>query len=378
MRLRLLPDDPEIGWTPYAWLVYLTFPFGYLLFAPAPAAVWMATAGAAVAFLPIYFRGFWLHGRALIAPAAAIAAIGLLLAPVNPGASTFVIYAASFLGQLTPPRLAVRALLALVGVLALVSWALGLHPAFWGPAAVISLLIGGINVHYAEVGRANAKLRLTQQEVERLAQTAERERIARDLHDLLGHTLSLITLKAELAGKLLPRDAAAAGREIREVERISREALREVRSAVSGYRSEGLSAELARARLALETAGVRLEYLVTPLDLEPAQETALGFAVREAVTNVVRHAGARTCRIRLEQDADATRLEVEDDGHGGTGPDGNGLRAMRERIEGLGGTLEHHGGAGTRIAVRLPRRAAASAEAAPVRPAPGTGRPAEA
>jgi two-component system sensor histidine kinase DesK len=125
---------------------------------------------------------------------------------------------------------------------------------------------------------------------------------------------------------------------------------------VSGYRSDGLSAELARARLALEAAGVRLEYLVTPLELEPAQQTALAFAVREAVTNVMRHAEAQTCHIRLEQDGGTIRLEVADDGRGGAGAEGNGLRAMRERVEALGGTLEHRGDAGTRIAVKLPRR----------------------
>ena len=98
---------------------------------------------------------------------------------------------------------------------------------------------------------------MAQEEVERLAKTAERERIARDLHDLLGHTLSLITLKAELAGKLLERDPERAGREIREVERISREALREVRTAVAGYRSQGLPAELERARTGARSRGRR-------------------------------------------------------------------------------------------------------------------------
>lgn len=376
MRLRLLPDDPELGWTPYAWLVYLLFPVSFLLFAPAPPSTWVATAGATAVFLPIYFRAFWITGKALLVPAALIAAIGLLLAPVNSGASTFVIFGASFLGRVTPPRLALRSLLVLTGIVMLMSWFWGLRPEFWATAGLFGLLIGGINLHYSEVARANAKLRLSQQEVERLAQTAERERIARDLHDLLGHTLSLITLKAELASKLLPRDSEAAGREIREVERISREALREVRSAVSGYRSEGLSAELARARLALEAAGVRLECLVTPLDLEPAQETALAFAVREAVTNVMRHSGAGLCRIRLEPDGGAVRLEVTDDGHGGKGTEGNGLRSMRERAEALGGTLEHRSetGAGMRITVTVPRRGDKGA----ARALPVPGRPAEA
>ncbi|HEX2224433.1 MAG TPA: sensor histidine kinase [Thermoanaerobaculia bacterium] len=374
MRFRLLPDDPELGWTPYAWLVYLMFPFTFLLFSRASTAAWIATAVASAVFLPLYFWGFWLHGKRLLVPSVAIFLIGALLAQVNGGASTFFIYAAGFIGRLSPPGFAFRSLVAMIGGIALLSWTSGLGPYLWVPAILFSLLIGGLNIHYAEVTRANAKLRLTQQEVERLAQTAERERIARDLHDLLGHTLSLITLKAELASKLLPRDSEAAGREIKEVERISREALREVRSAVSGYRSEGLSAELARARLALEAAGVRLEYLVTPLDLEPAQETALAFAVREAVTNVMRHAAAQTCRIRLEQDGDATRLEVVDDGQGGGGPEGNGLRSMRERAEALGGTLERRSDAGTRITVTVPRRAHQGA----ARALPVSGRTAEA
>ena len=136
-------------------------------------------------------------------------------------------------------------------------------------SAIFTLLIGAVCIRSAEVQRANARLRMAQEEVERLAKTAERERIARDLHDLLGHTLSLITLKAELAGKLVERDPERAGREIREVERISREALREVRTAVAGYRSEGLQAEMGRARLALEAAGVRLEYFAQPVNRQP-------------------------------------------------------------------------------------------------------------
>ena len=153
------------------------------------------------------------------------------------------------------------------------------------PAAVFSLVIGGVCIHGAEVKRANARLRMAQEEVERLAKTAERERIARDLHDVLGHTLSLITLKSELAGKLVGRDPERAGREIREVERISREALREVRTAVAGYRSEGLQAEMGRARLALESAGVRLEYFAAAGGAGPRAETVLALAMREAVTN---------------------------------------------------------------------------------------------
>jgi two-component system sensor histidine kinase DesK len=129
-----------------------------------------------------------------------------------------------------------------------------------------------------------------------------------------------------------------------------------VRTAIAGYRSEGLQAEMGRARLALESAGVRLEYFAQPVELDPARETVVALALREAVTNVIRHAGARTCRITLEQAEEETRLEVSDDGRGGSAPEGIGLASMRERVEGLGGRLERHAETGTSLRIVLPRR----------------------
>lgn len=356
MRLRLLPDNPEIGWTPYAWLIYLAGFWFQPVLRGASVDEWVATAAATAVFLVLYFRAYWLGNTGIIACAAGIATLGVMFSTTNPGSNVFFVYAAAFLGHLSPVRRAVAWLAVLVAVLGLLSWALRLPVWFWLPAAVFSLLIGGINLHFREVSRANSKLRLAQAEVERLAKTAERERIARDLHDLLGHTLSLITLKSELAGKLIAQDPERAGREIREVERISRETLREVRTAVAGYRSEGVPAELERARLALQAAEVKLEYFVAPLDLQPAEETVLSLALREAVTNVLRHAAARTCRITLEQTAEEVRLEVHDDGRGGSAPEGIGLASMRERVQGLGGRLERRAGSGTSLLITLPRR----------------------
>jgi two-component system, NarL family, sensor histidine kinase DesK len=354
-RLRLLPDIPELGWTPYAWLIYLAGFWVQPIVGGATAVEWTATAVATAAFLYLYFRGFWEDGAGLVACAVGIAVLGALFAIPNPASNVFIIYAAAFLGNLSPVRRAVTALGVLLAALAVLSWTLGLHPWFWIPAGVFSVLIGGINIHFREVSRANAKLRMAQEEVEHLAKTAERERIARDLHDLLGHTLSLITLKSELAGKLIDQDPDRAGREIREVERISREALREVRTAVAGYRSSGVTAELDQARLALESADVKLEYFAAPMKLPPAQETVLALALREAVTNVIRHAAARTCHISLEQTAGETRLEVRDDGRGGSAPEGIGLASMRERVEALGGRLERRAGTGTSLLIVLPR-----------------------
>src|SRR6185312_13696741 len=139
----------------------------------------------------------------------------------------------------------------------------------------------------------DAQLRLSHEEVRRLAATAERERIGRDLHDLLGHTLSLITLKLELSRKLFDRDHAAARREVEEAEKVARHALAEVRSAVSGIHATDLAAELASARLLLESSGVCMEYAAPPTDLPQDTERSLSLILREAATNIARHARAR-------------------------------------------------------------------------------------
>jgi two-component system sensor histidine kinase DesK len=217
------------------------------------------------------------------------------------------------------------------------------------------MIIGAGNTFFAERNRINRKLRRANDEIENLAKVAERERIARDLHDVLGHTLSVITLKSELAGKLIDRDSQAARKEIGEVEQISRQALSDVRDAIRGYRSQGLVAELAQAKTTLETAGVTVQCdAATTVKLPAVQESVLSLAVREAVTNVVRHARARTCRMRLEQQNGSCRLEIQDDGCGASNGEGNGLRGMRERVEMLGGTLSRSTEAGTTLTITLP------------------------
>lgn len=364
--MRLLPKDSDLGWGPYVWLIYLV----PLLVTPAlkraSALEWALTLAGGAVFLALYFRGFWYSDRRILWFAGGILLLGILFAPYNWGANALFIYAAAFVPYMGSRRLSWVLIGVILAVLALETLLVDLSPYVWVPAAVFSLLIGGLNIQESEVRRANAKLRMAQAEVERLAQTAERERIARDLHDLLGHTLSLITLKAELAAKLLERDPERAGREIKEVERISREALREVRTAISGYRSEGLQAELARARLALESSGIKPEYFTEPVELDSAQETAMALALREAVTNVIRHARAQTCRISIENGEGEVRLSVRDDGRGGAAPEGIGLASMRERVEGLGGRLERKGEDGTVLAIALPKRP--EAEVRPIRP----------
>ena len=194
-----------------------------------------------------------------------------------------------------------------------------------------------------------------------MATLAERERISRDLHDLLGHTLSVIALKSELASRLADTDPARAAQEIREVERISRETLSEVRGAVEGYRGSGLPGELRRAASVLQSSGVRLDAHIDTVQMSPRQESILALALREAVTNIVRHARAKTCLITLQAPGDSVVLTVKDDGQGGLPQEGYGLTGMRERVAAAAGTVTIDGSNGTSVAVSLPAPRAVTA-----------------
>jgi two-component system sensor histidine kinase DesK len=258
------------------------------------------------------------------------------------------------------PALAWRLIGVLLALIGLESWLLHLTPFYWVVAVLLSPLVGAMVIEQHQKRKIYARLHLAQEEIDRLARIAERERIARDLHDLLGHTLSVIVLKSELASKLAEKDPQRAVTEIRDVERISREALSEVRAAVRGYHSVGLDAELSHAREALTAAGIEFDSKVEPVTVSASQESVLALAIREAVTNVVRHAGAKTCQLALRCRYFGCELEIADDGRGGSNPDGFGLSGMRERVEALGGTLERDGSAGMRLILRLPVPGAAT------------------
>jgi two-component system sensor histidine kinase DesK len=229
---------------------------------------------------------------------------------------------------------------------------------FWLFQIFLVVMIGGSNLHFMRVREITAELQLSREENENLARVAERERIARDLHDVLGHTLTLITLKSALAARLAERDPARAADEMRAVESVSRDALQEIREALTGYRDAGLAREVASAEVMLQAAGVTVEQDVAPVMLTPTEEATLALAIREAVTNVVRHAGATLCRITLREEDGTRSLAVEDDGRGKRGPDGNGLSGMRERVRALGGEISVGPGViGTRVHITLARLA---------------------
>lgn len=357
LHRRLLPPDPDVGWVPYLWIVYL-LPFLLTPFLrPSSALETAGTLAVSLGFLALYFRGYWLEGRKIVPIVAAIVLLGVVSLPWNRGAVAFFVYAAAFAGRAGPPRHGVRILVAILLVVA-VEAVLG--PPDMRPTlafmAVIAVLIGLVNVYYEELARKRQALRVSEEELKRVAAAAERERIGRDLHDLLGHTLSVIALKSELAARLVDRSPERAGVEIRDVERISREALAQVRAAVAGYRAASLPAEIANARLALRAADVTFEAAVEGPALPPDVDAVLAMILREAVTNVVRHANARRCEASVHAGDESVVLRVRDDGRGGPFRERSGVAGMRERVVERGGTFEIRGEGGTEIVVTLPLR----------------------
>jgi two-component system, NarL family, sensor histidine kinase DesK len=226
-------------------------------------------------------------------------------------------------------------------------------------AYTISIVaVGAITASLGTTTRANRKLREAREELARLAVAEERSRIARDLHDLLGHTLSLIALKTELATKLVENDPKRAQTELHEVLSVTRQALGEVREAVHGYGRRAVADELEGARSALTAAGIECRVAASTDDLPDEIENAIAWAVREATTNVVRHSGARTCEIRLSTGDGRVALQVDDDGArtAGGSRNGAGLAGLAERARRLHGMLEAGGRAegGFRVQLTLP------------------------
>ncbi|MGH8091032.1 MAG: sensor histidine kinase [Rudaea sp.] len=346
-------------WLPVLMLVWTIWIFFVPLFQTGDAfRHWLwPTVASFVAFLWLYWRTYYRSRTQVIWSASAMAVLGLVLMPFNPGAQCYFIYACAYFPCSGTTR---RAALATLAALALytVEWLLVLKFdwAYWINGVLISICIGFMNLNFVRKAERDAALRMSHDEVRRLAATAERERIGRDLHDLLGHTLSLITLKSELANRLFDRDVAAAKREMVDVERVARDALAQVRRAVTGIRAAGFAAELASARLLLESNGVHLDYELADAGMPAEVETALAMTVREAVTNIQRHARATRASIALERAGGRLILRIADDGRGGGIVPGNGLSGMRERLASVGAELrvESQRGHGTTLTASMP------------------------
>ncbi len=343
------------------WLIYLGYPIAaaWRLDDPVARAVGLASIAAfAVVYLWTFFhvRHLRVDGtawprppRRLIYRMLAVLAVIMLVAmvPLHEEALAFTIYLAALAAFLMPTRDAVAVVVALIGV------TLALPLVLPGWAATESLAFQLVVTTFAAWGISNIILRNQQLAVaqERLAVLAveeERARLGRDVHDILGHSLTVITVKTELAQRLIDVDLDRARAELADVERLAREALAGVRDTVGGLREVTLERELASARSALAAAGITADLPAGVGALPRARSEIFGWVLREAVTNVVRHSGARTCRVRV----DPNHIEIVDDGSGFDGePSGSGLAGLRERVAAAGGSVRL--GRGERGGVRL-------------------------
>ncbi len=342
----------QFGWAA-PWLFFLWFPIADLVTTDRPA--WAVTLGVVgLALFVVAYAIAWSGPviglrecgsgvpRGQVTGVYAVAGLAAVL-PIGLGASwaglcIYVSVAAVMV-------LSARAAWTLIGIVCLVSAAVLVRAGAEGIGLLflpfIAVLSGFGMRGTRYLVTVNSELREAREELARNAVAEERLRFARDLHDLLGHSLSLIALKSELARRLADVDPARARQEMADVEAAARGALAEVRDAVSGYRQVSCAQAVAESRSALSGAGIAVRVPDRLPDLPPDVDAALGWVVREATTNVLRHSHAGSVTIETATDARQVVLSVTDDGHGDDGgsPPGSGLLGLTERVAALGGRL---------------------------------------
>ena len=306
---------------------------------------------------PLADHRFALRGAGVLAALGGLLAIAVAIRALGAPSSLDLLYVffVAGAGMRLTQRAALTAIVATTGGLAIAARSLGENGSSVGAKSLSVLAIGFMMVAFARQIRINGQLRSAREEIARLAVADERLRIARDLHDLLGHSLSVINLKSELAAKLVEHDPTRAAAELADVQAVGRQALAEVRDAVQGYRQLALDEALAGARTALTAAGIEYELDGAAPELPPEVEEVFAWAVREGTTNVLRHSGAERCAVRIRNGGGEAVVEVEDDGRSAPSQPraGSGLAGLAERVDRLRGRLEAGAAPGGGFLLRL-------------------------
>jgi two-component system sensor histidine kinase DesK len=345
-----------------AWLAFFIYPLG--AFVTDRLSTETRTYGLVLLLaLALIWAWFWTRiiagpDRRFMVPAIVAATLILIVFTLRtpPQYGSLFLYAVIMGGAAFPWRRGLAAVIILSVLAAAIELARGESITTSTGQLLNNLLVGIAAVAGRLLVEANQQLSQAREQIARLAVGEERLRFARDLHDLLGHSLSVIALKSELAGRLIKNTPGLAAHEIDDIEKVARDALREVRDAVTGYRQPTLAAELAGAREALTAAGIEYHVDQDHAPLPPAAEAVLAWTVREGVTNVMRHSQAKRCSVRIINKDGRATVEVIDDGRGGTPEAGSGLRGLEERVRERGGRLsaEPLPHEGFRLRVTLP------------------------
>jgi two-component system sensor histidine kinase DesK len=341
---------------PWIWLIFSLYYFVPIYYTAYSLPQYVFLFGAYIAFVALYLRATTINVRHVWQPVVAITILALAITPLSPGSSTFF----SYVGFLIGFSYATRTYLTLLAGFIAVILALQYHFQYQIPFFALPAISGIVTISlwgYIERIRSSSQMRWLQsrQEIQQLAVIAERERIARDLHDILGHTLSSIALKAELAEKLLKQDKIKdVGEHLSDLHKIARESLSLVRQTVSGYKHRGLSGEVIQLCDKLRQNGFSVELLGEIPTLTARAETALILALTELTTNVLRHSDGNHCQISFQLDGEKVVISMQDNGCIKSITPGNGLNGIQERLHALAGDISAQISNGARFDITLP------------------------
>lgn len=342
----------------WIWLVFSLYYFVPVYYMPFSTLAQVLLVGIYCVFVSLYLWAITLNPQHVWKPVLGIVLLAFAITPYTPGSSTFF----SYLGFLVGFTYRTKTWLLITGLL--VATIIAMHyqfnypfPFFAFPALSGLATIGIIG--YVEKLRMEARMsqQKSHQEIEQLAVIAERERIARDLHDILGHTLSSIALKAELAEKLLTQEKTEQAKQhLSELHQIARNSLSLVRQTVSGYKHRGLSGEVMELCEKLRQSGFVVDLNGDIPQLSPRAETAIILALTELTTNVLRHSNGNRCQIEFQQNCDKILVRMHDNGEVKALIPGNGLQGIQERLNALTGDLQSSIHKGCEFVISLPRR----------------------
>jgi len=341
---------------PWIWLIFSLYYFVPVYYMNLDTPRYIFLIGAYLAFVILYLWATTLKTHQMWKPILAIMAIALIVTPISPGSSSIFPYIGFLIGFSYSTRTYLVLLgTSIVGIIALHFYYLYPVPFFAFPAisGIVTISLWG----YIERIRLSSRVRWLQsrEEIQQLAVIAERERIARDLHDILGHTLSSIALKAELAEKLLKQEKKEdAQQHVAELHKIARESLSLVRQTVSGYKHRGLSGEVIQLCDKLRQNGFSVDINGEIPTLSPRAETALILALTELTTNVLRHSNGNHCQLSFAVSSDNVTISMQDNGCTRSITPGNGLNGIQERLHALAGDISAHINNGCRFDISLP------------------------
>ena len=341
-----------------AWIYLINLVFYLIPLFLSPYPLWKIALSLTVLipFIASYFWAYKCNYRSAYKPILVMVLIGSAITPINPGSISLFTFAGFFIGFFYPLKSSIFFLLGLVALL------FGLNEVcnfgnFYFPLYGSALVLGVGMLGLAERKRYQHKLKAQQssQEISTLATMVERERIARDLHDIMGHSLSSIALKAELAEKLIAKqEYELASTQLIELGQIARESLSQIRHTVSDYKHKGLESCVTQLCKSLRDKGLCVELHGEIPKLPARIESQLGLILTELVNNILRHSGASECYITFGKQADHLRVEVKDNATAKPLVEGNGLTGIRERLDSLGGSLNYNLDQGYAFSVSLP------------------------